>query len=183
MQIFRYFILFVSFTFSSLLLAHGPTPKKAKESVLIAAPPEIVWDKIKDFDNISQWHPLIVESTGDGANKPGSSERTLTLKGGGQIIEGLDVYEDEGREYGYRLSKENIEAFPVSFYTATIKVSPAEAGKSLVEWKGRYYRGDTGNFPPEHLNDEAAIEAMNEHITTGLKNLREWVEKKPGKHK
>lgn len=175
MKIARCGCLFTALMFPSLLPAHGPTPKKAVESIEIGAPPEAVWTAVKNFGNIAQWHPLVAKSSEESADDPSASRRTLILKRGGQIVESLDTYDEASREYSYRLAKENVEAFPVSFYTATLKVSPGDGG-SVVEWKSRFYRGDTGNFPPEHLNDEAAVKAMSEFFKTGLEGLKKRVE-------
>lgn len=152
--------------------AHGPTPQRAEEKITIAAPPAKVWDTIKDFGDVS-WNPAIAKATADGGNESGAT-RTITLEKG-DLVEGLDEYSAEEMTYGYRLSKENVEVFPVSFYSAKITVAPSGDG-SEVTWIGRFYRGDTGNFPPENLNDEAAVKAMTEFLQKGLQGLKAKVE-------
>jgi mxaD protein len=156
--------------------AHGPTPQKVEERIEIAAPPDKVWAVAKEFANIGDWHPALEKSEGKGGNAAGA-ERVLTLKSGGVLSEGLDDYNDKEMYYGYRLAKENVEAFPVSFYSATLTVKPAASG-SEVEWVGRFYRADTSNFPPEDKNDAAAIAAMKNFIGEGLKGLKAKVEAK-----
>lgn len=156
--------------------AHGPTPQKVDEVVEIAAPPEAVWAIVKDFDKIADWHPLVASSTGRGGNEAGG-ERDVTLKSGGVLTDSLDEYNAGGMTYSYRQAKENVEAMPVSFYSATIEVKPAGAG-STVEWIGRFYRADTGNEPPPEKNDEAAIKAMTEFFHGGLEGLKAKAEKK-----
>jgi mxaD protein len=42
--------------------------------------------------------------------------------------------------------------------------------------KSRFYRGDTGNSPPENLNDEAAVNAMNQFFKNGLAGLKQKLE-------
>ncbi|MFK8253006.1 SRPBCC family protein [Ancylobacter terrae] len=149
--------------------AHGPTPQKADESITIAAPPEQVWAIVADFGGIGQWHPLVREVQATGGNAAGA-ERALTLQKG-TITEGLDDVDTAGKRISYRLSKENTEAIPVSFYTASIEVLPA-AGGSEVKWGARFYRADTTNEPPEDLNDETAIAAMTDFIRRGLEGLK-----------
>jgi mxaD protein len=156
--------------------AHGPTPQKAEESVTIAASPDAVWAIVGDFQGIGAWHPLVKGVKGTGGNEAGA-ERTITLEKG-DVTETLDQYDAAGRSYGYRLAKENVEALPVSFYTATITVTDAGGGKSNVVWGGRFYRGDTGNFPPDELNDEAAVAAMSDFFRRGLDGLKAKVEGK-----
>lgn len=157
--------------------AHGPTPQKVEERIEIAAPPDKVWAVVKEFANIGEWHPLLEKSEGKGGNAAGA-ERAITLKSGGVLSEGLDDYNDKEMYYGYRLAKENVEAFPVSFYSATLTVKPAASG-SEVEWVGRFYRADTGNYPPDGLNDEAAMIAMTAFFKAGLSGLKQKAEARP----
>lgn len=156
-------------------LAHGPTPQKAEEKITIAAPPAEVWAALKEFGDVS-WNPAITKVEASGGNEAGAT-RTITLKNGGALVEGLDEYNDGGMSYGYRLSTENVEAFPVSFYSATIAVTPSGDG-SEVTWIGRFYRADTSNFPPDHLNDEAAVKAMTGFMQEGLAGLKAKIEGK-----
>lgn len=155
---------------TSSALAHGPTPQKGEEKITIAAPPDKVWAVIKEFAGFAEWNPAITKCEAEGGNAPGAT-RVITLKNGGVLTEGLDEYNDKERMYAYRLAKENIEVFPVSFYSATITVRPAGEG-SEVEWIGRFYRADTNNEPPEHLNDAAAVKAMDDFMTAGLEGLK-----------
>ena len=39
--------------------AHGPTRQKVTESVTIAAPADVVWARIKNFDALKDWHPAV----------------------------------------------------------------------------------------------------------------------------
>lgn len=153
--------------------AHGPTPKKVDESILIEASIDKTWDAIKNFDQISKWHPDVISSKGDGINES-DGVRTLTLSGG-DLVESLDYYSEKDYEYNYRLKTENTDALPVSSYTVAIQLI-AENGKTLVKWKSRFYRGDTGNSPSEKLNDESAVKTMNTFVKQGLKGLKEAVE-------
>jgi hypothetical protein len=154
--------------------AHGPTPQKAEETVRIAAPPEAVWAKVKDFGRIGEWHPGVASVAA-----PSDGERELTLKSGGVIGESRDDMDEAGMFVSWRLAKENVEAFPVSFYSSTLTVRPADGGSEVV-WMGRFYRGDTSNFPPEHLNDAAAQKAMSGFMREGLDALKAALEKPEG---
>ncbi|MDD5275637.1 MAG: SRPBCC family protein [Methylovulum sp.] len=174
---------FPAIVFSSLLifplsaLAHGPTPQKAKESVTINAPVSTVWEAVKAFDGIANWHPDVKSSAGDGKHESGGI-RTITLQNGGQLVEELDFYSDKDHEYSYRLKTENVQAFPASSYSVTLQVAPgSDADNSTVVLKSRFYRGDTGNTPPENLNDEAAVKAMNAFFKNGLDGLKQKLAK------
>jgi mxaD protein len=169
-------ILLVAFAFAaSPAAAHGPTPQKVVEIIAIAAPPEKVWEAVKNFDALAAWNPLVASSAGKGGNDAGA-ERTVVLKAGGQLVDGLDEYLGDQMSYSYRLSTPDIEKFPVSFYSATLLVRPGESGGSEVEWDSRLYRADTGNFPAETQNDQAAIDAMSNFLKAGLENLKQTLE-------
>jgi mxaD protein len=155
-------------------LAHGPTPQKAEEKITIAAPPAKVWEVLKEFGDVS-WNASVKKAEASGGNANGAT-RTISLEGG-QLVEGLDEYSDKDMSYGYRLSTENLEAMPVSFYSATIAVGSVGEG-SEVTWTGRFYRGDTSNFPPDNLNDESAVKAMTGFMRAGLESLKSKVEGK-----
>jgi mxaD protein len=159
------------------LSAHGPTPQKVDETIAISAPPDAVWNLVKDFAAISAWHPDVASSAGRGGNEAGG-ERDVVLKSGGQLTDSLDEYEAKDMTYSYRLAKENIDAIPVSFYSATLQVKPGAGGGSEVEWLGRFYRADTSNFPPPERSDEAAIAAMTKFFHEGLAGLKQKAETK-----
>jgi mxaD protein len=153
-------------------VAHGPTPQSAEERISIAASPDAVWAVIKDFASLASWHPLVAACTGKG------QERTVTLKSGGVLVDSLDEYNDTGHRYAYRLLQENVEALPVSFYTATLTVKPTGSNGSEVIWSAHFYRGDTTNEPSEKLDDAAAVAAMKRFLSAGLQGLKERVEKR-----
>ncbi|KQP56340.1 SRPBCC family protein [Methylobacterium sp. Leaf108] len=155
-------------------IAHGPTPQKVHQSVTIAAKPEAVWKVVGDFAGIGTWHPDVAKAEGTDGNTSGG-RRKVTLKAGGTLDESLDEWNAQGRTYSYRLSDADLKALPVSSYSATLTVSPDGEG-SKVEWLGRFYRGDTGNEPPEELSDAAGKAAMVRYFGDGLKGLKAKVE-------
>ena len=155
--------------------AHGPTPQKVEEKIEISAPPEKVWGIIKDFGKVD-WNPAISKAESTGGNENNAS-RTITLKTG-ELTEGLDYYGEKEMSYLYRLSKEKVDVFPVSSYTAEITVKPGADGGSLVTWVARLYRADTGNEPAPDKNDAAAVKAMKAYLAEGLQGLKAKAEGK-----
>ena len=172
MTAIRIALIFIagSLVLSGPALSHGPTPQKAAETISIKAAAADVWKLVKDFAAIGSWHPSVTAVDANGGNEAGAT-RTITLESGGTLVEGLDEYNDKEMFYAYRLSKEDVSVFPVSFYSATITVQ-ADGDGTTVEWKGRFYRGDTGNFPPENLNDAAAVKAMEDFFKAGLEGIK-----------
>jgi carbon monoxide dehydrogenase subunit G len=155
-------------------LAHGPTRQKVSEKVTIEAPADAVWAKVKNFNALKDWHPVVAESPSDKGNAEGSV-RTLKLKGGGTLVETLESYDDAQKKYSYRAKDGG--ALPVTNYTSTLSVV-ADGGKSVVEWRGAFYRAFPNNNPPPDQNDEAALKAVTDVYRGGLANLKKMMESK-----
>jgi mxaD protein len=156
--------------------AHGPTPQKVDEKIDIAAPPATVWNVIKEFGDIGKWHPGVAKVVAQSGHADGVT-RTITLKSGGDLVESLDDYDEKGMNYTYRLQTENVDAFPVSFYSDQITVQPSGSG-SEVEWISRLYRADTTNEPPDDKNDAAAVKATTDFLKAGLAGIKAKAEGK-----
>lgn len=89
-----------------------------------------VWKKIGDFCGIANWHPAVekCDLSADG------KERTLTLKGGGTIVEDLVKWNNKGHSYTYKIKSSPL---PVADYVSTLKVEKHGKG-SLIVWVGHY---------------------------------------------
>ncbi len=152
-------------------LAHGPTPQKVDEHIIIHADVATIWNEVKAFDSFAGWQSAV-----ESISMTDPDTRVVTLKSGGKFTDSLDEVNEAEHYISYRLLEENIEAIPVSFYTINIQVV-SEGSNSKVSWSGRFYRGDTGNFPTEELNDDAAVKAMTDYAKLGLEGLKLLVEK------
>lgn len=162
-------ITFLMISFSISAFAHGPTPQRVDETIEIAASADTVWKKVQDFSTIGAWHPQVVS-----IEMPDESTRILTLENG-EVTESLDYVDAKSKSLGYRLLTENFEAIPVSFYTIGLELEQ-QGEVTVLSWNGRFYRADTGNFPPENLNDEAAVKAMTDFARAGLEGLKANIE-------
>jgi mxaD protein len=167
----------ITLLFATPALAHGPTPIKVDETIVIAAEPKAVWAIAAKFDGLANWHPDVHSVKAKGGDAAGA-EREITLKNGAVLKEGLDEYDPAAFKYSYRMSDPNLDALPVSSYSVTLTIEPAAGGGSQVKWYGRLYRGDTSNEPPENLNDDAARTAMSTFLRNGLQGLKKKVEGK-----
>jgi hypothetical protein len=118
---------------------------------------DALWAKIGDFCGISKWHPAIekCELSADGKT------RTLSLKGGGTIIEALVRMDAASRSYTYAIVNAPL---PVANYTSTISVSADGAG-SVVTWAGKY---DAKGAP-----DASAQKIVQGIYESGVKALTE----------
>jgi hypothetical protein len=155
--------------------AHGPPRKKVEERVEINATPDKVWAVLADFHDMS-WLPPVEKTEGPGGNAVDATRR-LTLKGGPVVDEVLAKYEPEKMSYSYRITAVDVKVLPVTNYASTITVEPGGAGKSVVAWRGAFYRGYPNNDPPPELNDDAAIKAVSGLYRTGLDALKAKVER------
>jgi mxaD protein len=120
--------------------------RRSKRKIDIAANPEVVWGLIGDFAKISNWNPAVTSSKAN-IDPDQGQERILTLKNGSNITDVQTDYDATKMTYPYRRVDDDVKALPVSFYSATITVTPTATG-SEVDWPGRFYRGDTSNEPP-----------------------------------
>jgi hypothetical protein len=144
----------------ALALLAGTVPSfalEAMKSIDVAAPPAKVWSTIGDFCGIGQWHPAIEKCvlSQDG----GKSLRTLSLKGGGTIVESQTARDDKAMSYTYAIVSSPL---PVSDYSSTISVMPKGTG-STVKW--------TGSFKAKGAPDAVAIDAISGIYESGLKAI------------
>lgn len=153
--------------------AHGPTPQKTDQTVLLNTAHDVVWKALSEPCAITAWHPHVVDCKVDG-----TSRRALTLKNGGTIIEEIDEMLPQEMSISYRLGRDSeVKALPVSSLTGRIKVK-AEGDKTNVAWIARYYRADTTNEPPQGLDDAAAQTSINSYVMDGLTGLEAHLEQK-----
>ena len=132
-----------------------------------------MWAAIGNFQDMG-WHPAIDKTAGTGGNDAGA-KRTLTLKGGGTIEEALTSYKADAKSYSYEITTVDVKVLPVNNYSSSIHVT-GEGDKSIVEWKGAFYRGFVNNDPPPELNDEAAVKAVTGVYRAGLDALKAKIE-------
>lgn len=165
---------FLALGLAALAEAHGPPRKKVTETVEVNLPPEKVWAVVGNFQDMG-WHPAVAKTEGQGGNAP-KATRVLTLQGGGTIDEELDKYDAEKMSLAYLITRVDVKVLPVTNYYSWLSVKPAEGGKSLVEWRGAFYRGYPNNDPPPDLDDETAIKAVTGVYRAGLDHLKKTLE-------
>jgi hypothetical protein len=160
---------------SAPAFAHGPSRQKVVEKIEIDAPADKVWAIVGNFQDMS-WHPAIAKTEGSGGSDTGA-KRKLTLKSGGEIEESVVKLDAAGKSLSYKIDNVDVKVVPVNNYASTISVKE-EGGKSVVEWKGAFYRGFMNNDPPPELSDEAALKAITDFYKAGLAALKTKAEGK-----
>jgi hypothetical protein len=120
---------------AALTLAAAPAMAlEVTASKTIAAQAGAVWTAIGDFCGVSKWHPA-VEKCELSVDKK-REVRTLTLKGGGTIVEKLGARDAEGMAYVYALMSGPL---PVANYRSKLSVAPTkDGGAAVATWQGRF---------------------------------------------
>ena len=91
---------------------------------------DALWKKVGDFCGIASWHPAFEKCVLSADGK----QRTLSLKGGGTIVEALERWDDANHSYQYTILSGPL---PVTNYHSTISVTPDAKGAAL-KWMGTY---------------------------------------------
>jgi len=115
-----------------------------------------VWKLIGGFNSLPDWHPAIEKSE---LTEEGQT-RTLSLAGGGTIVEKLEKVDDGARIYSYSIIDSPL---PVANYSATIKVS-GEGDNSTIAW--------SSEFDAVGASDKDAMNAIQDIYNAGFDNLK-----------
>lgn len=92
--------------------------------------PDAVWKKVGDFCGIGDWHPAVEKCVLSADGKL----RTISLKGGGTLVEALEAVDNATHTYTYTILSGPL---PVTNYHSTLSVSPDPKGSS-IKWVGKY---------------------------------------------
>jgi hypothetical protein len=126
-------------------------------SAEVAAAPAKVWATIGEFCGIADWHPVVEKC--ELSKKDGKTIRTLSLKGGGTIVEELVGRSDERHNYTYEILESPL---PVADYKSTISVRPEGAGSKVI-W--------VGTFKAKGADDSKAQSTIAGVYEAGLKGI------------
>lgn len=116
----------------STLSATSAFALEAKVTKPSTASAKAVWAAVGDFCNIQKWHAAVEKC--EISKKDGATFRTLSLNGGGTILEKLVAWDDAGMSYTYTIEEGPL---PVANYKSTLKVVPADKG-ATVDWSGTF---------------------------------------------
>ncbi|WP_424362715.1 SRPBCC family protein [Methylocystis parvus] len=155
--------------------AHGAAPLKSVETILIDAPPDKVWAVIGDFAHYD-WLPGVARVEASGGNTPEKAKRKLVMADGGAVEETLVKWDAERMTLAFHRDHDDVKRFPAINYMTHVTAKPAERGKTLAEWKGRFYRGHPFNDPPKGLDDDTALAAVTKLHRANLAALKARVE-------
>jgi polyketide cyclase/dehydrase/lipid transport protein len=128
---------------------------ESKLSAPSSLSPDELWKKVGDFCGIGSWHPAAekCELSADG------KQRTISLKGGGTIVEKLVKWDDAHRSYTYAIVSSPL---PVTHYRSTLRVRPDAKG-SVLSW--------TGSYKPKGVSSAEAKKVIDGIYEAGEKAL------------
>ena len=127
------------------------------KTATVAAPPATVWKTIGTFCGIGDWHPAVEKCVL--SEKGGRQVRTLSLKGGGTIVEQEVARDDKTMAYTYAILESPL---PVEGYKSTLSVAPDGKGSKLT-W--------TGSFKAKGAPDAKAEEVVGGIYDGGLQGI------------
>jgi hypothetical protein len=157
--------------------AHGAAPLKSVETILIDAPPEKVWAIVSDFAGYD-WLPGVARIEARGGNTPAQGKRRLVMTDGGVIEETLVKWDASAMTLAWHRDQDDVRRLPAINYMTHVTAKPADGGRTLAEWKGRFYRGHPFNDPPPGLDDDTALAAVTALHRASLAALKARVEAK-----
>lgn len=119
--------------------------------------PDQIWKLIGQFNALPDWHPAVQSSKLEDSGRV----RRLSLLGGGEIVERLEMIDEKERIYRYSIVSGPL---PVANYTATLRVRDDGAGNSLVDW--------SSEFEPVGAAEGDAMKAVQGIYQAGFDNLK-----------
>jgi hypothetical protein len=111
---------------------------RAYASSVINAPIEKVWNRIRDFNGLANWHPAVAKSEIEGGNPSDQigCVRKFSLQDGGVIRERLIEMSDLGHHYSYAILESPL---PVANYRSTLRLRRISDGdRTYAEWSASF---------------------------------------------
>ncbi|QAZ38755.1 SRPBCC family protein [Methylibium sp. Pch-M] len=132
-----------------------------EREVTIDNSPATVWKLVGNFNALDVWHPAVLESELQGKAGQVGARRRLTLDDGATRLEKLLSYSATQRSYSYAIVE---SALPVANYKATITLTPADEGRTLMTWRS--------TFDAKGVSDEQATTIIGGLQDAGMAKLR-----------
>lgn len=132
---------------------------KVYVSSIINAPASDVWERVRDFNALPNWHPRIAESrieNGEPSDKIGCV-RNFKLADGEQLREQLLGLSDYDLFCTYAILD---GPMPLTDYVATLRLTPVTDGdRTFIEWSAEF------NCAPE--NEADLISGIGQNVFQG----------------
>ena len=145
------------------------------EMIEVKAAPADVWNLVKRFDGLVNWHPAFSGSPlVKGRNDQVGAVRALTLKDGPTFTEELIALNEQGMAYTYDIVESPL---PIDHYQASLTVKGNGAGGSTVTWIGTFKRKNPRDNVPEGESDAGTIKLISGAYQAGLQTVKKMLEK------
>jgi len=130
--------------------AHEHVVTQVSSSTVIEAPLDAVWGLLKNFNNVSRWHPDVLESQieNGGTGRTAGDVRAIKLRDGTPLREKLLAISDESRSYSYSVIESPI---PIRDHKSIVSLSAMPDNRTAITW--------TAEFVADDGADAAAIAA------------------------
>ncbi len=107
---------------------------KNHEGLSLKARPDKLWAVLRDFSNISKWHPDVKDCVLEGGG-PGDrvgATRAIHLQNGMAVREQVSAISDKDMSYSYSVVE---SPFPLSYHSSTVSLAPADDGtRTVATW-------------------------------------------------
>lgn len=138
-------------------------------SSVIDAPAHTVWSRIRDFNGLPQWHPLIADSRIENqqpADRVGCI-RHFHTRDGGMIRERLLALSD----FDFSCTYEILESpMGVADYVATLKLTPVTDGnRCFAEWSAEFECAEGRERELADLIGQGVFQAGFDALKRGLR--------------
>ncbi len=145
------------------------------EMIEIKAGPADVWNVVKRFDGLVNWHPAFSGSPlVKGKDGQVGAVRALTLKDGPTFTEELIAFNEQGMTYTYNIVESPL---PIDHYQASLTVKVNGAGGSTVTWIGTFKRKNPRDNVPEAESDAGTMKLISGAYQAGLQTVKKMLEK------
>ena len=132
---------------------------KVRMETKLNIPADTLWKTIGGFNALPDWHPGVAKSEVTGEGK--GSTRTLSLAGGGSVVERLEELSATNKLYRYAILSGPL---PVADCVAEIHVNDNGDGTSTVEW--------SSEFKPKGAAENDAVKTIQGIYQAGFDNLK-----------
>jgi hypothetical protein len=144
------------------------------EVIQIKAEPAKVWNLVKRFDGLKDWHPLFSGSEiVSGRDGQLGAIRLLTIKEGPSFTEELLAVNEPAMAFTYSVIESPL---PIDRYLSTVSVKSDGSGGSIVTWVGQFSRKNPRSNPPDAENDASVVGLITGAYQGGLQNLKKLME-------
>lgn len=170
----RFVVALLGLLLSFAAAAENRSLLVVSEVIQIKAEPAKVWNFVKRFDGLKDWHPAFaVSDIVSGRDGQIGAVRALTIKDGPTFTEELLALNEGAMAFTYSVIESPL---PIDRYLSSMSVKSDGSGGSIVTWVGQFSRKNPRNNPPEAESDAAAVGLITGAYQAGLQNLKKLME-------